>query len=76
MTQAEDTRWSAVLANDAAHDGAFVYAVRTTGVYCRPSCRSRPPKRENTAFYPDPTDAEAAGFRACNRCGGAPATRA
>src|SRR5215467_10763688 len=60
--------WSAVTRRDGAYDGTFVYAVRTTGVYCRPSCASRQPKRENVRFYRDMEEAEAAGFRACKRC--------
>ncbi|MBO9436667.1 methylated-DNA--[protein]-cysteine S-methyltransferase [Ruegeria sp. R13_0] len=56
-------------------DGRFVYAVRASGVYCRPSCPSRLPKRENTAFFDGPEQAEAAGFRACKRCGGIQAPR-
>jgi AraC family transcriptional regulator of adaptative response/methylated-DNA-[protein]-cysteine methyltransferase len=60
--------WAAVMARDRAADGAFVYAVRTTGVYCRASCPSRRARRENVAFYADPRAAEAAGFRACLRC--------
>lgn len=69
----EDEAWRAVLARDAARDGAFVYAVRTTGVYCRPSCPSRRPRRENVAFYAGPAEAERDGYRACARCGpGAP----
>lgn len=61
--------WQAVLARDARRDGEFVYAVRTTGVYCRPSCPSRRPRRENVAFYAAAADAERDGFRACGRCG-------
>lgn len=61
-------RWKAVRENDAAADGTFFYAVRTTGIYCRPSCRSRRPKRENAAFFDTPAAAEAAGFRPCRRC--------
>jgi AraC family transcriptional regulator of adaptative response/methylated-DNA-[protein]-cysteine methyltransferase len=64
----EDQRWTAVTQRDAGADDAFVYAVRTTGVYCRPSCGSRLPRRENVAFHADPSDAERAGFRACKRC--------
>lgn len=60
--------WSAVASRDASVDGAFVYAVRTTGVYCRPGCASRPPLRKNVAFYQTNTAAEAAGFRPCKRC--------
>lgn len=69
----DDLYWQAVLGNDRAFDGRFVYVVKTYGVYCRPSCPSRPPKRVNTAFYADPAAAEAAGYRACKRCGGVPA---
>ena len=65
---ADESRWSAVLARDASADGAFVYAVRTTGVYCRPSCPSRRPRRESVAFFPGPDAAEVAGFRECLRC--------
>jgi AraC family transcriptional regulator of adaptative response/methylated-DNA-[protein]-cysteine methyltransferase len=60
--------WDAVGRRDTAADGCFVYAVRTTGVYCRPSCPSRLPKRENVTFYPDPGAADAAGYRSCKRC--------
>ena len=63
-----DLRWTAVLARDAAADGAFVYAVRTTHIYCRPSCPSRRPRRENVLFFPRPDAAESAGYRACRRC--------
>lgn len=61
-------RWAAVQARDAAADGRFVYSVATTGVYCRPSCASRPARRENVAFHATNADAEAAGFRPCRRC--------
>lgn len=61
-------RWQAVLAADASQDGAFVYAVRSTGVFCRPSCPSRRPKRESVTFFEVPEAAERAGFRACRRC--------
>jgi AraC family transcriptional regulator of adaptative response/methylated-DNA-[protein]-cysteine methyltransferase len=64
----DDVRWEAVLARDAAADGAFVYAVRTTGVYCRPSCPSRKPRRQSVDFFPGPDAAEIAGFRECRRC--------
>jgi len=64
----DDARWAAVLARDATADGTFVLAVRTTGIYCRPTCPARRPKRDNTAFYPDAAAARAAGFRACLRC--------
>jgi AraC family transcriptional regulator, regulatory protein of adaptative response / methylated-DNA-[protein]-cysteine methyltransferase len=65
---APEDMWEAVRRRDPAYDGLFYVAVRTTGVYCRPSCKSRPPKRENVAFYPSPEVAERAGFRACKRC--------
>lgn len=61
-------RWAAVLARDPAADGAFILGVRTTGVYCRPTCPARRPNRENIAFYPHPAAARAAGLRACRRC--------
>src|SRR5881628_1125553 len=61
-------RWRAVLARDRRGDGRFVYAVRSTGVYCRPSCPSRRPRREVVSFFDAPADAERAGFRACRRC--------
>lgn len=60
--------WNAVTGNDARFDGAFVYAVRTTGIYCRASCSSRTPKRENVAFFENPATAEKSGFRACQKC--------
>ena len=61
-------QWQAVITHDQAEDGRFVYAVATTGVYCRPSCSSRRPRRENVKFFDHPTAAEQAGFRACLRC--------
>lgn len=64
----EDSRWQAVLARDGASDGKFVFAVSSTGVYCRPSCPSKRPKRENVTFFRRTRDAEAAGFRECLRC--------
>ncbi|MGH7711712.1 MAG: Ada metal-binding domain-containing protein [Gemmatimonadaceae bacterium] len=69
----EAAAWAAVANRDRRFDGAFVYAVRTTGVYCRPSCPSRRPHRANVIFYRTRSSAEAAGFRACLRCKGAPA---
>ena len=65
---AHDDRWQAVLDRDPKADGAFVYAVRSTGIYCRPSCPSRRPRRDVVDFLPDPSAARAAGFRACRRC--------
>ena len=61
-------RWASVLARDSGADGEFVYAVRTTGVYCRPSCPSRRPRRESVTFFSGPDAAELAGYRACRRC--------
>ncbi len=63
-----EPRWRAVLARDRRYDGAFVYAVRSTGIYCRPSCASRKPRRGQVAFFPLPEAAERAGFRPCRRC--------
>jgi AraC family transcriptional regulator of adaptative response/methylated-DNA-[protein]-cysteine methyltransferase len=60
--------WQQVLMRDASADGQFFYAVKSTGVYCKPSCPSRRPERKNVSFYPTQAAAEAAGFRACLRC--------
>jgi len=60
--------WAAVLARDASFDGSFYYAVTSTGIYCRPSCPARRPKRENVHFFAGCADAEAHGFRPCARC--------
>jgi AraC family transcriptional regulator of adaptative response/methylated-DNA-[protein]-cysteine methyltransferase len=60
--------WKAVAHRDAAADGDFVYAVVTTGIYCRPSCPTPTPLRRNVRFFSDPAAAEAAGFSACKRC--------
>jgi len=64
----EEQRWQAVRGRDAAADGTFYYAVRTTGVYCRPSCAARPARRENVSFHDTRQAAEHAGFRPCKRC--------
>lgn len=64
----DDARWRAVMHRDASADGAFVYAVRTTGVYCRPGCAARLPRRENVSFHENCEAAERAGFRPCKRC--------
>ena len=64
----DDDRWQAVLARDRKFDGAFVYAVRSTGIYCRTGCPSRRPNRAQVRFFPVPAAAEQAGFRACRRC--------
>jgi AraC family transcriptional regulator of adaptative response/methylated-DNA-[protein]-cysteine methyltransferase len=60
--------WKAVESRDASRDGSFVFAVRSTGIYCRPSCPARRPRRENVRFFQVPEAAEQAGFRACLRC--------
>ena len=64
----EDRMWQAVVESDEQFDGQFVYAVRTTGVYCRPSCPSRKPNRENVEFFALPGEAEQSGYRPCKRC--------
>lgn len=64
----DDARWAAILKRDPQADGHFLYAVRTTGVYCRPSCASRTAHRENVVFYGDSGAARQAGYRACKRC--------
>ncbi|MDC6169349.1 bifunctional DNA-binding transcriptional regulator/O6-methylguanine-DNA methyltransferase Ada [Paucibacter sp. XJ19-41] len=64
----DDPRWTALRARDAAADGQFFYSVRTTGVYCKPSCAARPARPENIAFHATAAEAEAAGFRPCRRC--------
>jgi len=64
----DQDRWAAVVRRDRSADGLFYYGVRTTGVYCRPSCASRLARRENVGFYSTRQEAEQAGFRACKRC--------
>lgn len=64
----DDERWRIALAKDRRFDGQFVTGVHSTGIYCRPSCAARPPKRANVRFYASPAEAEAAGLRACKRC--------
>ncbi len=64
----DEARWAAVQARDGQADGVFYYSVRTTGVYCRPSCGARPARREHVAFHASCAAAEAAGFRPCKRC--------
>jgi len=64
----DQTRWAAVQARDASADGTFYFSVKTTGVYCRPSCAARPARRENVAFHATTAAAERAGFRPCKRC--------
>ncbi len=64
----DQARWKACLNRDADADGAFVLAVRTTGIYCRPTCPARKPKRQNVEFFAGAVEAERAGYRACKRC--------
>ncbi|MBZ5537216.1 MAG: bifunctional DNA-binding transcriptional regulator/O6-methylguanine-DNA methyltransferase Ada [Acidobacteriia bacterium] len=64
----EDLRWQAVLNRDSRSDRAFVFAVRSTGIYCRPSCPARRPQRAQVVFFPEPNAAERSGFRPCRRC--------
>src|SRR5260370_18112852 len=66
--RSDDQRWAAIVRRNRAADGLFFYAVLTTGVYCRPSCASRLPRRENVRFHATADEAERAGFRACKRC--------
>ena len=68
MNAQTDWRWLAVKSRNSAFDGVFFFGVQTTGIFCRPSCSSRSPKRENVVFFSTTTDAERAGFRACLRC--------
>ena len=64
----EHIMWQAVVECDKAYDNKFFYAVKTVGVYCRPSCRSRTPLRKNVCFFGKNEEAERAGFRPCKRC--------
>jgi AraC family transcriptional regulator of adaptative response / DNA-3-methyladenine glycosylase II len=66
--EARDAFYAAVIARDTRFDGVFVFAVATTGIYCRPGCPARSPLRVNTRFFGTATAARAAGFRACRRC--------
>jgi AraC family transcriptional regulator, regulatory protein of adaptative response / methylated-DNA-[protein]-cysteine methyltransferase len=68
MTSTVERRWQAVVERDGSLDGTFVFGVSSTGVFCRPSCPSRRPRRENVRFFENTTAAEQAGFRACLRC--------
>ena len=60
--------WKAVSENDDAYDGIFFYAVKSTEIYCRPSCKSKLPKRDNVGFFDTSIEAQVAGFRPCKRC--------
>src|SRR5215831_3529793 len=68
MPNLNDPRWNAVMSRDASRDGQFVFGVTSTGVFCRPSCPSRRPRRENVEFFAHAEEAERAGYRACLRC--------
>src|SRR5437016_10557379 len=68
QTKAMDWQWQAVETKNSEFDGVFYFGVQTTGIFCRPSCSSKPPKRENVSFFITPAEAENAGFRACLRC--------
>lgn len=70
MTTEQDPRWAAILARDSKADALFVYGVKTTGVYCRPSSASRLPRPENIEFFDTAAQAEAAGYRASKRAAG------
>src|SRR5712664_327943 len=63
-----DEKWRAVLSRDDRFDRAFVFAVRSTGIYCRPSCPARRPSKQQVLFFPGPIEAEQCGFRPCHRC--------
>lgn len=64
----QDRQWQAVVSRNASEDGKFVFAVSSTGIYCRPSCPSKRPRRENVTFFRRPEEAEKNGYRACLRC--------
>jgi AraC family transcriptional regulator, regulatory protein of adaptative response / methylphosphotriester-DNA alkyltransferase methyltransferase len=64
----DQQKWDAIIEGDESQDGRFFYAVRTTGVYCRPSCRSKLPLRKNVEFFDSAEEAEKRGFRPCKRC--------
>mgnify|MGYP003400168036 CR=1 FL=1 len=66
MTEVE--KWNSVKSCDSSYNGKFYYGVKATGIYCRPSCKSKLPKRENIVFFDTREEAEKAGFRTCKRC--------
>lgn len=68
MLLSEEERWNAVKNCDESYNGIFYYAVKTTGVFCCPSCKSRTPAQKNVCFFDTSQDAAAAGFRPCKRC--------
>lgn len=64
----DSERWNAIITNDQSYDGIFFYGVKSTGIFCRPSCASKPPKPENVVFFNNREEAKRAGFRPCKRC--------
>ncbi len=68
MDLTDDQKWNAVLEGDQSYDGRFYYGVKTTGVFCRPSCKSKPPLRKNVLFFDGIENAYALGLRPCKRC--------
>ncbi len=63
-----DEEWQAIVENEASYDGTFYYAVKTTGIFCRPSCKSRAPKKENVLLFRNANEALSEGVRPCKRC--------
>lgn len=68
MEKLDNTRWQAVVTRNAAYDNIFIYAVKTTGIFCRPVCKARLARRSNVEFFSNAADATTAGYRACKRC--------
>lgn len=68
VRQLTNEQWQAITHNDARFDEIFIYAVKSTGIFCRPSCKSRNPKKENVRIFNDAAEAIADGFRSCKRC--------
>jgi AraC family transcriptional regulator of adaptative response / methylphosphotriester-DNA alkyltransferase methyltransferase len=66
--QMSDEKWQAIISNDASYDGRFIYAVKTTGIFCRPSCKSKAPNKENVRLFENAEQARSAYFRPCKRC--------
>ncbi len=64
----DDQKYNVVITSDSQYDGLFFYGVKTTGIYCKPSCNSKNPKRENTVFFTSAKEAIESGYRACKRC--------
>ncbi|MCG7406862.1 bifunctional transcriptional activator/DNA repair enzyme AdaA [Paenibacillus sp. ACRRX] len=68
LSKLAEEQWQAIITNDGTYDGQFIYAVTTTGIFCRPACKSRPPKKENVCIFQNAAQAAASGFRPCKRC--------